>query len=298
MDGVILVDKEKDFTSFDVVAKLRGILHMKKIGHGGTLDPQATGVLPVFLGSATRLCDYLPDERKVYEAGILLGVETDTEDIFGTVLRETTPDVSEEMLREAILSFIGDYDQIPPMVSAKKVDGKKLYELARKGIVIERQPVRLRIDDIVINEIDLPNARFTVSCEKGTYIRTLCADIGKKLGCGACMSSLRRLRHGEFLIDQAHTLSEIEEARDRGLLNDWILPVESVLPYPSFCVKPEASKLLMNGNRLRREDFEGLPDESETSRIKVCDPDGRFMGVYRYYPDEDLYKPDKMFLPQ
>ena len=190
MDGIINVYKEKGYTSHDVVAKMRGILRMKKIGHTGTLDPEAEGVLPVCLGKGTRLCDMLTDKTKSYRAVLLLGKETDTQDTTGTVLAENpeaAASVTEEQVRQAILSFLGIYMQVPPMYSALKVNGKKLYELARAGKEIERQARPVEILDIQIEKIDLPRVTFHVSCSKGTYIRTLCYDIGRKLGCGGCM---------------------------------------------------------------------------------------------------------------
>ena len=197
--GIINVYKEKGFTSHDVVAKLRGIVGQKKIGHTGTLDPDATGVLPVCLGKATKLCDLLTDKNKTYEAVLLLGKTTDTQDITGEVLEEkSTEALTEEKVREAIEGFIGDYEQIPPMYSALKVNGKKLYELAREGKVIERKARPVKILDIQILEIDFPKVRMEVSCSKGTYIRTLCHDIGEKLGCGGCMESLIRTRVSTF----------------------------------------------------------------------------------------------------
>ena len=209
--GIINVYKEKGFTSHDVVAKLRGIVGQKKIGHTGTLDPDATGVLPVCLGKATKLCDLLTDKNKTYEAVLLLGKTTDTQDITGEVLEEkSTEALTEEKVREAIEGFIGDYEQIPPMYSALKVNGKKLYELAREGKVIERKARPVKILDIQILEIDLPKVRMEVSCSKGTYIRTLCHDIGEKLGCGGCMESLIRTRVSTFRIEDAKTLDEIE----------------------------------------------------------------------------------------
>ena len=194
-EGVLNVYKERGFTSHDVVAKLRGILKMKRIGHTGTLDPDAEGVLPVCLGKATRLCDMLTDEGKVYRAVMLLGVETDTQDAGGHVLKscavaaDSGPFVlSEDQITEAVRSFIGLYDQIPPMYSALKVDGKKLYELARRGIVVERKARQVSISRIDIESIELPRVSITVHCSKGTYIRTLCHDIGRPVWrvCCAC----------------------------------------------------------------------------------------------------------------
>ena len=193
--GIINVYKEKGFTSHDVVAKLRGIVGQKKIGHTGTLDPDATGVLPVCLGKATKLCDLLTDKDKTYEAVMLLGMTTDTQDVTGRILEEkSTETLTADKVREVIESFIGDYDQIPPMYSALKVNGKKLYELAREGKVVERKARPVKILDIRIIEMNLPRVRMEVSCSKGTYIRTLCHDIGEQLGCGGCMESLIRTR--------------------------------------------------------------------------------------------------------
>ena len=196
---MINVYKERGYTSHDVVAKLRGILKQKKIGHTGTLDPDAQGVLPVCLGKATKLCDMLTGEEKVYEAVLRLGIITDTQDMTGQVLKVREVQVTPEEAKEAVDSFVGDYDQIPPMYSARKVNGKKLYELAREGIEVERQARRVRIYEIVILECRLPLIRFTVRCSKGTYIRTLCQDIGEKLACGGCMESLRRTQVGRFM---------------------------------------------------------------------------------------------------
>lgn len=225
--GIINVYKEKGFTSHDVVAKLRGIVGQKKIGHTGTLDPDATGVLPVCLGKATKLCDLLTDKNKTYEAVLLLGKTTDTQDITGEVLEEkSTEALTEEKVREAIEGFIGDYEQIPPMYSALKVNGKKLYELAREGKVIERKARPVKILDIQILEIDLPKVRMEVSCSKGTYIRTLCHDIGEKLGCGGCMESLIRTRVSTFRIEDAKTLDEIETLKQEGKLAELLVPIE------------------------------------------------------------------------
>ena len=211
INGVLNVNKEKGYTSHDVVAKLRGITHQKKIGHTGTLDPAATGVLPVCLGKATKLCDMLTDKDKVYEAVLLLGISTDTQDISGTVLKEQeTADLDESQVEEAILSFRGSYDQIPPMYSALKVNGKKLYELAREGKTVERKPRRVTISEIEILSMELPRARIRVECSKGTYIRTLCHDIGEKLGCGGCMEKLIRTRVDRFTIGDSLRLSEVE----------------------------------------------------------------------------------------
>ena len=193
VNGILNVYKEKGYTSHDVVAKLRGIVGQKKIGHTGTLDPDAEGVLPVCLGRATKVCDMLTEKDKTYEAVLLLGKETDTQDISGTVLRVgETEGLTQEQVKDCVMSFVGEYDQIPPMYSALKVNGKKLYELAREGKTIERKSRKVEIKEIRILEMALPRVRMEVSCSKGTYIRTLCHDIGEKLGCFGCMESLLR----------------------------------------------------------------------------------------------------------
>ena len=231
--GIINVYKEKGFTSHDVVAKLRGIVGQKKIGHTGTLDPDATGVLPVCLGKATKLCDLLTDKNKTYEAVLLLGKTTDTQDITGEVLEEkSTEALTEEKVREAIEGFIGDYEQIPPMYSALKVNGKKLYELARAGVEVERKPRRIKINSLRVNDInledDIKTVTITVDCSKGTYIRTLCQDIGEKLGCGACMMELIRTRVGDFLIDDTLTLNQIAAYMIKGEMEEHIIYVSVI----------------------------------------------------------------------
>lgn len=210
MDGIINIYKEKGWTSFDVTKKLRSILHEKKVGHTGTLDPEAEGVLVVCAGKATKLVEAITGTDKEYEAELRLGIITDTEDTTGTVLETRPVQVTEEEIRRVIRSFIGEQEQIPPMYSAKKLDGRKLYELARAGIEVERKPCRITISDIRIDEIAIPHVRMTVVCSKGTYIRTLCRDIGEKLGCGAAMSALRRTRVGSFRIENSKTLEELE----------------------------------------------------------------------------------------
>ena len=226
INGIINVYKERGFTSFDVVAKLRGILHERKIGHTGTLDPEATGVLPVCIGNATKVCELLTDKDKTYEAVMLLGMTTDTQDVTGRILEErSTETLTADKVREAIRSFIGDYDQIPPMYSALKVNGKKLYELAREGKVVERKARPVKILDIRIIEMDLPRVRMEVSCSKGTYIRTLCHDIGEQLGCGGCMESLIRTRVSVFQIKDAKTLEEIGALKQEGMLEEILVPM-------------------------------------------------------------------------
>ncbi len=251
-EGVLNVYKERGFTSHDVVAKLRGILKMKKIGHTGTLDPDAEGVLPVCLGQATRLCGMLTDEEKTYRAVMLLGVETDTQDTSGRVVRRVDVSVPPRQVEEAVLGFVGPYAQVPPMYSALKVNGRKLCELARQGRTVERPARPVTIYGIDIESVDLPRVTMTVRCSKGTYIRTLCHDIGQKLGCGACMESLLRVRVGRFGAEESLRLSQIEELRDGGGLERHIVPVEEMFSaYPRAYAAPEADKPARNGNPLR-----------------------------------------------
>jgi len=207
INGIINVYKEKGFTSFDVVAKCRGIFKQKKIGHTGTLDPDAEGVLPLCFGKATKVCDLLTEKNKEYRAVMLLGKVTDTQDISGKVLEEREVAVTETEVREAVMSFLGDIMQVPPMYSALKVNGQKLCDLAREGKTVERKARPVTIYELEILEINLPRVTMRVKCSKGTYIRTLCEDIGAKLGCGACMSSLRRVQAGEFSLDKAYALN-------------------------------------------------------------------------------------------
>lgn len=295
--GVLNVYKEKGFTSHDVVAKLRGIVGQKKIGHTGTLDPDAVGVLPVCLGKATKLCDLLTEKDKTYETVLLLGKTTDTQDISGEVISEKQIEgITEEMVREAIFSFVGVYDQIPPMYSALKVNGKKLYELAREGIEVERKPRSVKILDIDIKEIALPRIRMEVSCSKGTYIRTLCHDIGEKLGCGGCMEELIRTRVSFFRIEDSLTLSQIEEAKSEGRMKQILLPIEEMFPnYQKIKVKEEYAALLYNGNPFYVNQAERFASVTDGEQVRVYDYQGHFIGIYRYEKEKRMFKIVKMF---
>ena len=294
MDGVLNIRKEKGYTSFDVVAKLRGILHMKKIGHTGTLDPEAEGVLPVVLGKATKLVDLLTEKQKTYEALLHLGLETDTQDMTGTVLEEKPVEVTEEEVRTVIRSFLGEQQQIPPMYSALKVDGKKLYELAREGKTVERKPRAVQFYEIEIKKIELPYVRFSVTCSKGTYIRTLCHDIGQKLGCGGCMEELLRSRVGRYSLSESHTLAQVEAAVADGTVQDMIDPVEAVLAeYPALYADSYGDRLLANGNPLS--DNLVSPQHKE-GWVRMCDSQGGFKGIYQWDEVKKRYQPQKMFL--
>lgn len=293
--GIINVYKEKGFTSFDVVAKLRGILKTKKIGHTGTLDPDAEGVLPVCIGRATKVCDILTDKDKVYEAVMLLGVETDTQDTTGEILKELPVEESESVVKEAILSFVGEYAQIPPMYSALKVNGKKLYELAREGKTVERKARNVQIFSIEILEMDLPRVRMSVHCSKGTYIRTLCHDIGQKLGCGGCMEKLLRTKAGIFELADTLKLTEINALAKEGLVEEKIISVDELFEdHSKVWTKQEYDVVVHNGNRVKMKMFqEKLPENTE--RLRVYDSKGEFIGVYEFCSERGDFKPVKMF---
>lgn len=308
IDGMINVYKEKGYTSHDVVAKLRGILKQKKIGHTGTLDPDAVGVLPVCLGRGTKLCDMIADKDKVYEAVLKLGETTDTQDTSGNILKKcpvSLDTLSEARIQEAVLSFLGDYEQIPPMYSAVKVGGRKLYELAREGKEIERKPRKVQLFALDITFIkDGGDATIDVGlrvhCSKGTYIRTLCHDIGGKLSCGGCMAELVRVKVGRFDISEAKTLAEIEDLTAKDGLAPYVTAVDAMLTeYPPVTVKSEACRLIYNGNPFKSSDIErkdGALHETDGLWVRVYDTDGRFVGIYAFSEQRKLFKPVKMFL--
>ncbi|HIS57091.1 MAG: tRNA pseudouridine(55) synthase TruB [Lachnospiraceae bacterium] len=299
MDGILNIYKEKGFTSHDVVAKLRGILRQRKIGHTGTLDPDAEGVLPVCLGNATKVCDMLMDTSKTYRTTMLLGTVTDTQDISGNVQSRTEAAVTEDEVREAIGHFLGGYDQIPPMYSAKKINGKKLYELAREGKELERPACHVEIYEITVEELCLPYVTMTVSCSKGTYIRTLCHDIGARLGCGGCMTKLLRTRVSLFSLEQARKLSEIEKLRDEGNLERILFPLEAVFrDLPSITVSKEGERFLYNGNPLIPSNLSEENGNRDGSMVRVYDAEGQFCAVYGFDLQRGQYRPQKMFLPR
>ncbi len=246
MNGIVIIDKPAGWTSQDVVSKLRGILKTRRIGHGGTLDPMATGVLPVFVGRATRGVEFFEHAEKTYEATIRLGLTTDTEDTSGTVLEEKEVSVSEEDFLGVLPKFRGKIQQIPPMYSALKVNGQKLYDLARKGREVERQPREIEIFKLECLEFNGAEARLLVNCSKGTYIRTLCKDIGEALGCGGCMAALRRVTAGEYTIGDAVTLDELIAAENP---ENYLRPVDSMFRnYPAVTLTPNQEKRCRNGN--------------------------------------------------
>ncbi|MCI8484773.1 MAG: tRNA pseudouridine(55) synthase TruB [Lachnospiraceae bacterium] len=316
INGILNVYKEKGYTSHDVVAKLRGILGQRKIGHTGTLDPDAEGVLPVCLGKATKVCDLLAEKDKVYETVLLLGKVTDTQDVTGTVLEEGEVSCSKEQVWETIQQFVGSCQQIPPMYSALKVNGKKLCDLARAGIEVERKPREIQIFSIQIQETALPRVKMQVHCSKGTYIRTLCHDIGKELKCGGCMESLLRTRVAGFELKDARKLEEIEklalEARERKQreieslaraelskedLQGFIQNTDCVFQqYPALLVKPKYFKLLSNGNPLKREWMQEWKQEYEEGWLRIYDENQLFAGIYQWEKERKDLRPIKIFM--
>lgn len=305
-NGIMNVYKERGFTSHDVVAKLRGICQMKKIGHTGTLDPEAVGVLPVCLGSGTKLCDMLTDWDKEYFATLRLGVVTETQDMSGRILSQCDDKqletLTKEEVMETIIGFQGDYDQVPPMYSALKVDGKKLYELAREGKEVERKPRKVQIKEIEICAMELPVVKMRVICSKGTYIRTLCHDIGGRLGCGGAMESLVRSRVGIFRVEDALTLSELERLRDEGKMSSVIISPDTIFAKDrAVYVNEQGIKMVQNGNRLGIQQLTTKMqpvDFADKEQVRVYDGGERFYGIYAYHSAERMLKPVKMFLEQ
>ncbi len=276
MNGILLIDKPRDWTSSDVVAKLRGVLREKRIGHAGTLDPMATGLLVVFVGRATRACSFAEAEDKVYHAALRLGQSTDTQDITGTVLRDADASfVTEELLRETLRRFEGEIDQIPPMYSAIKQNGRKLYEIARKGGEVERQPRRITVRSLSLAGRQDGDWLLDISCSKGTYVRTLCHDIGESLGCGGCMSALRRVRAGAFSVEDAHTLSEVIAAREEGRAEELLLPLDRLFTdCPVLTVNPADERRIRCGGEVI---VPGKPD----GRWRVYSENGAFLALSR-----------------
>lgn len=294
MNGIILVHKGMHFTSHDVVAKLRRILNMKKIGHTGTLDPCATGLLPVCLGSATKVCDLLTGKEKEYIAGIRFGVVTDTQDSYGLVLEERPSKVTKEQFLDALLGFLGEQEQLTPMFSARKVNGQKLVDLARAGKTVERSTKRVTFFalELLSFEEEKQEATIRVVCSAGTYVRTLCHDLGQVLGCGACMCSLLRTGVKPFTLSQAHTLEEIAEAMETGRIASYLIPADSLFPdyeKAEVCTE-EGRKRILNGNLLLASHLS--PSPKGTVRVYL---DGQFIAIYSY-AGKGTYQPVKMFL--
>ena len=274
MNGILLVDKPTDWTSSDVVAKLRGLLHERRIGHSGTLDPMATGLLVVFVGRATRAVEFAESQEKRYLASLRLGLATDTQDITGNRISGEPREISEAELERTLALFRGDIQQIPPMYSAIKVGGKKLYEIARRGGEVERNPRPVHIRELLLLGREGEDWLLDVTCSKGTYIRTLCHDIGQSLGCGGCMSALRRVRAGEFSIENACTLDQVREAADRGEAEKLLLPVDSLFRQdPALSLNARDEKRIRSGGV--------FPVAVQDGQYRAYGSDGAFLALVR-----------------
>ena len=308
INGIINVYKEVGYTSRDAVSRLTGILRQRKIGHTGTLDPVAEGVLPMCVGKATKLCELLTDHKKQYIAVMKLGIATDTEDTTGEIVEKTDypenwyeENLTAENLTKITDKFIGTQFQTPPMYSAKRVNGRRLYELAREGKVIERKPCEINVYGIEIKNIDIINREITVivDCSKGTYIRTLCKDIGEALGCKAAMKSLLRTRTGDFYLENSYKLDEIEKIVKENRVDEIIIPIEKIFHnLRRIDVTGYASVLLDNGGILNMEEAR-LETESDNikdgEKFRMYNKDGEFKAVYCYYEKINALKIDKMF---
>lgn len=293
--GVINIYKEKGFTSHDVVNIVRKSLGRVKTGHTGTLDPDAEGVLPICVGKATKLADYIAADIKEYKAELTLGITTTTEDIWGDVIEEKSVNLSEEEVFAAIMSFKGEYSQKPPMYSAVKVNGKKLYELAREGIEVERKTRLINIYEIRdIRNLGNNRYEFYVLCSKGTYIRTLCKDIGEKLGCGGCMSSLIRTRSGNFYIENSIKIDDFKKAVSEERTAEIIIPVEKILEnYKRVHISSKAEKFVVNGNKISLL-YVKEKDIAEGEKVAAVDSKKRIVGIYDV--KGDFIKPVTMLI--
>ncbi len=271
MNGIVIVDKPRDWTSQDVAARLRRVFGTRRIGHGGTLDPMATGVLPVFVGRATRAVEFFEHAEKTYEATLRLGLTTDTEDVTGTVLTQCDACVTRDALEAVLERFRGEIMQVPPMYSALKVDGHKLCDLARKGVEIERKPRPVTVYELTVSDFDGREARLRVRCSKGTYIRTLCKDIGQALGCGGCMAALRRITAGEYTIAEAVALEQLLETAEP---ERYLRPVDTMFrAYPSVTLTEKQEKRCRNGNAFSVKTADGL--------YRVYGGSGEFLALCR-----------------
>ncbi|MBQ9090908.1 MAG: tRNA pseudouridine(55) synthase TruB [Anaerotignum sp.] len=301
MDGIFNIYKEKGFTSHDVVAIVRRTIRMKKVGHTGTLDPDAEGVLPVCVGKATKLSDVIMDGRKSYRAMLRLGITTTTEDASGEVLETKEVNFNEDKIREVVASFIGKLEQVPPMYSAVKVNGKKLYELAREGKEIERKSRTIEVYDIRIRQFLPPDrVEIDVDCSKGTYIRTLCSDIGKALGCGGHMAELLRTATGAFSLDNAIKLEELKALAEQERAEEALLTMEeSLRDFPVVKVSEKSAKFLYNGGKIQERFFTEKPASyKEGDIVATYDHENNLVGLYEIKKDEDYFyiRPFKMLV--
>lgn len=274
MNGILLIDKPPLWTSNDVVSKLKGVLKERRIGHSGTLDPLATGLLVVFAGRATRAVSFAESHDKRYTAGLRLGLRTDTQDISGNVISQEQTDIKDEELDRVLSCFVGEIEQTPPMYSAVRVNGKRLYELARKGIEVERKPRKITVYSIERKGRESGDIVLDIKCSKGTYIRTLCSDIGERLGCGACMSTLRRTEAGMFSVENAYTLDEVIREAEIGDVSSLLLPTESIFSeYERITVSASAEAKVRNGNP--------VSFSAQDGTYRVCSQQGEFLALGR-----------------
>lgn len=293
--GVICLNKSENISSFLAVKKMSRLLGIKKAGHTGTLDPMATGVLVIMLGSCTRFIDFLPESDKSYRANVLLGKKTDTLDITGTVLEEKDVNVTEDEIKKICESFLGETLQIPPMYSAIQKDGVRLYELARKGIEVEREARKINIKNLSVRNFDGTSFTLDVTCSAGTYIRSLAFDIGEKLSTGACLTSLQRTKANGFSIDCSLTLEEAEEHIKIGDIDKYILPIEDALAvYEPVTVSAPQSVRFRNGGELS---FERINKNFENGLYRVFSPDNTFLGLGEADTENKILKPKRVFIP-
>jgi len=298
IDGIIPINKPKGMTSHNVVAKLRRILGTKKVGHTGTLDPDVSGVLPICIGKATRLSDYIMELPKTYMGQLTLGVSTSTQDASGEIIEQlAVKGLTEEKIAEAIYSFIGDIEQVPPMYSAVKINGQKLYEIARQGKEIERKSRVVTVYEMQITGMNLqkenPTVDFVVTCSKGTYVRTLCTDIGSKLGYPAHMSNLIRTKSGNFPIEKSYTLEEVEAEADRGNISSIIVPMNAALPQFEEIVVTDDRMIdnIYNGQNINFENVIHVNGKI----VKIVDGSGNLIALYQKINDANRFKPIKVF---
>ena len=295
MNGILLINKPQGFTSFDVIAKLRGILKIKRLGHAGTLDPMATGVLPVFVGKATRACDIIPNNEKSYTADFSLGVVTDTQDSTGTVINTFDKKASEDEIISVLDCFRGEIDQIPPMYSAVSVNGKRLYDLARQGIEVERKARKITVDKLVLLSFDEESqaGRLFISCSKGTYIRTIIHDIGEKLSTGGIMTGLVRNSSSGFKLENCYTFEQVQHMKDNDSLEDAIIPVDKAFEsYDEIHLSDVQTSMYRNGVKL---DLNRVIYNSNNNIFRVYSNENVFLGIAKADTDTMELVCDKNF---
>lgn len=300
LNGIICINKPQEFTSFDVIAKMRGIMRVKRLGHAGTLDPMATGVLPVFVGRATKACDILPDRDKVYTAGFKLGLISDTQDVFGNITEERSAEgITEDMIRDTLEKFRGDIMQIPPMYSAVMINGQRLYDLARQGIVVEREPREVTIFslELIAYNAGEKSGTLEISCSKGTYIRTLINDIGESLGCGGIMTELVRTRACGFGLEDCVTLEDLQALANEGVSAEkYLFPIEKVFGYlRPVRLNAHQERLYRGGVRLDIDKMKGAFKGSHDDKYRVYGEDGAFIGTAAVDYETREFKVDKNF---